>query len=204
MSQFAEPLIQRVHDLWFGPLDAAGCASPDKVKNWFSKDPAFDDSIRKHFLEYVDPAYMGALDRWIKTDEGLVALTVILDQFPRNMFRGLEQSFAYDKKALAIVYATMKDDRYLSMPAVYAYFCLMPTMHSEFLDVQNVGVEAFGKLLQKVTPPHKSMIANALSYAKAHRDIIARFGRFPHRNALVHRESTPEEIEFLKQPGSSF
>ncbi|WP_141735334.1 DUF924 family protein [Oligoflexus tunisiensis] len=204
MTAFTEPLIQSIHDLWFGELDAEGRAKPEKVRQWFTKDPAFDQTIRKRYLEYVDPAFMGALDRWTKDDAGLVALTVLLDQFPRNMFRDTPRAFAYDKKALATVGLALQDDRYLAMPALYAYFCLMPTMHSEILEVQELGLEAFTRLEQNVSIAHKELIGTAQRYAKAHRDIIARFGRFPHRNRILGRESTPEETAFLLEPGSSF
>lgn len=204
MTQFTEPLIETIHRFWFGELDAEGRASPEKTQKWFSKDPAFDALIRKHFQEYVDPAFMGALDRWTKNDAGLVALIILLDQFPRNMFRDSTRAFAYDKKALASAFLAVQDQRYLGMPALYAYFSLMPTMHSEYLDVQELGLEAFTRLLEKVPAPHKDMIGVAQRYAKAHRDIIARFGRFPHRNAILGRASTSEEIAFLQEPGSSF
>jgi uncharacterized protein (DUF924 family) len=204
MPTFTEPLIQSIHDLWFGELDTEGRAHPDKVKQWFGKDPAFDALIRKHYLEYVDPAFMGAFDRWPKTDEGLVALTILLDQFPRNMFRDTPRAFAYDKKGMATSFLVFEEDRYLKMPPLYAYFTLMPTMHAEFRDVQEMGFNAFTRLLDRVPDVHKEMIGNAQRYAKAHRDIIERFGRFPHRNKLLGRESTPEELAFLKEPGSSF
>lgn len=204
MPTFTEPLIQSIHDLWFGELDADGRAQPEKVQKWFSKEPAFDELIRKRFLEYVDPAFMGAFDRWPKTDEGLVALIILLDQFPRNMFRDTARAFAYDKKGMATSFLVFEDDRYLKMQPLYAYFSLMPTMHAEYLDVQEMGLTAFTRLLDKVPAVHKEMIGSAQRYAKAHRDIIARFGRFPHRNAILGRASTPEEIAFLKEPGSSF
>ncbi len=204
MSTFIEPLIQSIHEFWFGALDADGRASPEKVQTWFKKDPAFDGSIRKRYLEYVDPAFMGAFDRWPQTDEGLVALTILLDQFPRNMFRDTARAFSYDKKGMATSFLVFKDDRYLSMQPLHAYFSLMPTMHAEFLDVQEMGLTAFTRLLDKVPDVHKEMIGSAQRYAKAHRDIVARFGRFPHRNAILGRASTPEEIAFLKEKGSSF
>jgi uncharacterized protein (DUF924 family) len=204
MTAFQEPLIQSIHNLWFGELDAAGQAKPEKVRQWFTKDPAFDQVIRKRFQEYVDPAFMGALDRWTKDDAGLVALIVLLDQFPRNMFRDTPRAFAYDKKALATAGVALQDDRFLAMPALYAYFCLMPTMHSEKLEVQDIGLEAFTRLEQNVDAVHKELIGTARRFAQAHRDIIARFGRFPHRNQILGRDTTPEEAAFLLEPGSSF
>jgi len=204
VETFQEPLIQAIHKLWFGPLHAQGQVAPEKQLQWFRKDPEFDALIRKHYLEYVDHAFMGGFDRWTLQDEGLVALIILLDQFPRNMFRDTPRAFTYDKKALSSIYAAMKDDRYLKMPTVFAYFCLMPTMHSEFLDVQDKGLEAFGKLLAQTNGPNRDLVAGALQFAEAHREIIARFGRFPHRNALLGRTSTAEEIGFLQEPGSSF
>ncbi|HYX33077.1 MAG TPA: DUF924 family protein [Oligoflexus sp.] len=204
MTHFTEPLIKTIHELWFGELDAEGRALPEKSRRWFAKDPEFDKLIRKHYLEYIDPAFMGAFDRWMQTDEGLVALAIILDQFPRNMFRNSPRSFAYEKKALTFAGKALQDDRFLKMPAVYAYFCLMPTMHCEDLKIQDTGLDAFTRLLTSVSPAHKEMIGGAQRYAKAHRDIIERFGRFPHRNEILGRPSTPEELAFLKEPGSSF
>jgi uncharacterized protein (DUF924 family) len=204
VSSFQEPLIESIHKLWFGPLHGQGEVAPEKQQQWFRKDPEFDALIRKHYLEYIDPAFMGGFDRWTLHDEGLVALIILLDQFPRNMFRDTPRAFSYDKKALSLVYAVMNEDRYLKMPSVFAYFCLMPTMHSEFLDVQDRGLEAFGKLLAQTDGPNQDLIARALQFAEAHRQIIARFGRFPHRNELLGRASSAEEIAFLQEPGSRF
>jgi len=204
MTQFTEPLIQSINDLWFGELDAEGRAPAEKMQKWFAKDPAFDKLIRKHYLEYVDPGFMGAFDRWMTSDTGLAALAVLLDQFPRNMFRGMPRAFAYEKKALTLAGKALLDDRFLKMPVPYAYFSLMPTMHCEDLGIQETGLDAFTRLLELVPAVHKEMIGGAQRFAKAHRDIIARFGRFPHRNSILERPSTEEELTFLQEPGSSF
>ncbi len=204
MTDAQEPLVQAIHRLWFGTLDQAGHAPEANVKQWFGKSSDFDSKIRKHYLEYVDPAFMGAFDRWIVDDEGLVALIVLLDQFTRNMFRDTPRAFAYDKKALATSVTAIQSSRFLQLPAVHAYFVLMPTMHCEDLGIQDLGVKSFKELLERVAPSHQELIGNALRYAEAHRSIIARFGRFPHRNAILGRHSTAEETAFLKEPGSSF
>ena len=199
-----EPLVTAIHKFWFGPLDAEGRTTPDIMQQWFTKNPEFDRTIHKKFGEYVDVAFMGAFDRWIKSDTALVALIVLLDQLPRNMFRDTPRSFAYDKKALATMWHAVEGDRYLQMPTLHGYFALMPSMHAENLEVQDFGVKAFAKLLNHAPEAHKPVIASALRYAEAHQAIISRFGRFPHRNAILGRESTAEEVAFLKEPGSSF
>jgi uncharacterized protein (DUF924 family) len=174
------------------------------MQQWFAKDPDFDQFIRKHYLEYIDPGFMGAFDRWMTTDAGLVTLAVLLDQFPRHMFRGMPRAFAYEKKALTMAGKALQDDRYLKMPVPYAYFSLMPTMHCEDLGIQEKGLDAFTRLLEHAPAVHKEMLGEAQRFAKAHRDIIARFGRFPHRNVILERPSTAEELVFLQQQGSSF
>ncbi|MCX6131242.1 MAG: DUF924 domain-containing protein [Proteobacteria bacterium] len=199
-----EPLAQGILDFWFGPLGNAGEVTSSRQEQWFAKNPEFDASIKRRYEDCIDAAFMGGLDRWTLHPESLVALIVLLDQFSRNMFRGTDRAFAYDKKALAIALPAIRSGDYLKAPTVHGYFMLMPTMHCEFLDIQEEGLSAFKQLLTRTEPTNKSLIVNACRYAEAHRDIIARFGRFPHRNSIVGRVSSPEEQQFLQEPGSSF
>ena len=199
-----EPLAQGILDFWFGPMLVGRMQDIAKQQQWFKADAVFDKSLSRRYQEYLDPGFMGALDRWTHQDHGLVALIVLLDQFPRNIFRGTARAFAYDKKALSLAVLALEQDRYLRLPAVMAYFSLMPTMHSEQLEVQNLGIAAFTKLLAVTESAQRDLIEKALTYAEAHRAIIARFGRFPHRSLLLDRESTAEELVFLTEPGSSF
>jgi len=199
-----EPLAQGVLNFWFGPLNDVGQASPDKVKRWFIKDDAFDKEIRKHFEEYLQPAAWGALDRWNLADTGRVALLVLLDQFPRNVYRNDPKAFYFDRKALHLSLESITSQHFLRVPTSYGYFCLMPTMHAESLEAQETGIEAFHRLAAAAPLELQETVANGLIYAIKHRDIIARFGRFPHRNEILGRETSAEEAEFLQQPGSSF
>lgn len=183
-----DPRIDEVIEFWFG-------VKPEK---WFVKDPAFDDEIRQKFGSLHAEAASGALDKWRGTPRGDLALLVLLDQFPRNLFRGDAKSFATDAKALVIARSMKRDD----LPFLQQLVSLIPYQHSEDLAMQNEGVAAYEALVK--AHPDDQFAAVSLDFAKQHHAIIQRFGRFPHRNAMLGRDSTPEEIEFLKQPGSSF
>lgn len=160
---------------------------------WFKKDPAFDAEIRGRFQRLQEAISRGDCDEWLETRRGTVACVIVLDQFSRNMYRGTGRMFASDRQALAAARRALErgDDQALS--ADERSFLHMPFMHSEQLSDQEHSVALFAD-----GPPE------GLWYAERHREIIRRFGRFPHRNELLGRESTPEEIEFLKEPGSSF
>ena len=164
-------------------------AGPDA---WFEKDDAFDAEIRARFLATYEAAAAGRLT-WDKTPDGALALLIVLDQFPRNMFRGTARSFASDSLALTAARGTIARgfDRLLS--PVERRFIHLPFEHAEDLAAQRRSLA----LCHALDPED-------MQYAKRHYEIIARFGRFPHRNAALGRQSTAEEIEFLKQPGSSF
>ena len=185
------------HDVlrfWFGP-DLAD----EERAEWFKKDPAFDAEIRRHFGARVDEALAGGLATWDVTPWGALAHLLLLDQFTRNIFRGSGRSFAGDALALACAQRLVArgDDRQL--PGVMRWFVYLPYEHSEDPAAQRESLRLFAALAADA-PKY----AGGLEWAKKHEVIIARFGRFPHRNALLGRASTAEEIEFLKEPGSSF
>lgn len=161
---------------------------------WWKKDPAFDAEVQGRFLALHDAIMRGEREDWLATPRGALAYVVVLDQFSRNMFRGTGRMFASDARALAAARRALArgDDRALA--ADERIFLYMPFMHSEDIADQDRCVALF-----TASPSEEQ-----LRYAEMHRDIIRRFGRFPHRNALLGRASTPEEEEFLKQPGSSF
>ena len=199
-----EPLAKSILDFWCGDLDEGGSASPEKKLRWFKKDPEFDDSIKRLYSSYLETAFMGAYDRWTETLGGTAAAIILMDQFPRNIYRGSPKSWQWDKKAIALSLMAIDKGDHLKAPASWAYFIMMPTMHSESLDFQEIGVRGFTTLAEQHKGEAKTTFENALGYAISHRDIVARFGRFPHRNDILGRESTTEEIDFLKEPGSSF
>jgi uncharacterized protein (DUF924 family) len=179
-------------DFWFG---APG--SPEHGTNrqeWFKKSDAFDAEIRRRFAKDVDAAIDGGLEGWAQNAEGALALIILLDQFPRNIFRNSGRSFAGDARALETAKRAIAcgfDEERAKFERVFFY---LPFEHSEDLADQDRCIALVSALGDD----------NYIDYAHRHRDIVARFGRFPHRNALLGRASTDEEIEFLKQPNSSF
>lgn len=186
----SDPRAAEVIRFWFG--------SADRDKRWFQKDDAFDREVRVRFLALHEQAAARALEPWKDAPADCLALVVVLDQFPRNMFRGSARAFATDTAALAAAKHAVAKAYDRHMPPEQRLFLYLPFEHSESLADQERACELIRPLADF------AVTAEVYRYALAHRDIIRRFGRFPHRNVLLGRASTPEEIEFLKGPGSSF
>jgi len=191
MSRFQEIL-----DFWFGKPHEEDYGKSRKV--WFIKNPDFDEEVRSRFLSDYARAAAGELDDWKNSPLSCLALIILLDQFSRNMFRGQPQAFATDPQALAAAKHAVEKGFDRELLPIQRWFIYMPFEHSENLDDQHQCVELFSKL--KDYPE----CASGVDYAHRHLNVIQRFGRFPHRNKILNRETTPEEMEFLKQPGSSF
>jgi uncharacterized protein (DUF924 family) len=177
--------IAAIWDFWFAPAHEA---------KWYEKDAAFDAEIRARFGKLHEAAAAGALDHWPVSAHGALALILLLDQFSRNLHRNDPRAFAGDAKALAVAELAVSRGFDRGFPFKAQQFFYLPFEHAEDLAAQQRCIELF------------TACANdeGLKYAIAHRDIIARFGRFPHRNAALGRTTTAEEIEFLKGPNSSF
>jgi uncharacterized protein (DUF924 family) len=168
--------------------------------SWFGGGPSFDDAIRERFGPTIEAALDGALDAWAGTAEGRLSLVIVLDQFTRNVFRGTEQAFAGDARALALAPEGVANGHAASLAATERSFLLMPFMHAETLAAHDEGVAAFERLLAEVAGEEADVVAsveNNLKYARTHREVVARFGRYPHRNALLGRPSTPDEDAYL-------
>lgn len=161
---------------------------------WFKKDANFDEMIRQRFLKTYQAARADDLKSWQTTAEGSLALVIVLDQFPRNMFRDKPQAFATDAQALKISKQTIANGMDQTLPKTQRWFMYLPFMHSEDLADQERSIELFKALGNE----------NSLKYAHDHHAIIKRFGRYPHRNEILGRRNTPEEEAFLREPGSSF
>jgi uncharacterized protein (DUF924 family) len=198
-----------VIDFWFGPLDPQGRMAPAQRMKWFKKDDAFDAEIRARFGavhdaatkgELHDAATKGELDPWTATARGRLALIVVLDQFSRNLFRGSPRSFAGDARALQIAREAvrLRQDREVFEDGRPSFY--MPFMHAEDLAMQDAAVALF----EAWDAERGEENGEGVKFARMHRDIIRRFGRFPHRNAILGRASTDEELAFLQTPGSSF
>ncbi|WP_300304124.1 DUF924 family protein [Ferrovibrio sp.] len=184
-----------VLDFWF---DRGGAEALRPRQAWWEKNLAFDEAIRQRFDAAVERALAGDYAGWAEQAESALALIILLDQFPRNLHRGTAKAFAGDARALSIARQMTDRGFDIGLPPVMRQFVYMPFEHSEAPDDQDFSCLLFAAL-EKDLPGH-----GILDYAERHRAIIARFGRFPHRNAALGRDSTPEENEFLRQPGSSF
>ncbi|HLU77850.1 MAG TPA: DUF924 family protein [Burkholderiales bacterium] len=187
---------QRVLDFWFGTADMPGYGQPRP--EWFRKSDAFDETIRERFESTYEAAARGELVHWQDVPESALALVIVLDQFPRNMYRGTPRAFAADPLALSVARHIVAQGWDRSMKPVERLFVYLPYEHAEDMAMQRESVRLFETLRDD------PQSVGGIDYAWRHYEIIERFGRFPHRNAILGRPSTPEEIEFLKQPGSSF
>lgn len=177
---------------WFGTKDVADF--PKSLQKWWKKDASFDQEIRDLFLPLHEQAMQGDLDHWQDTPAGCLALVIVLDQFSRNMFRDTPRSFASDSRALDITFHALEKGFDACLPESGRLFLYLPLEHSEDIDNQNACVSLMRNFEE----------AQFLDFAIKHRDVIRRFGRFPHRNAILGRPNTADEEAFLQQPGSRF
>ena len=181
-----------VLDFWFGPRSAPDFGVPRDW--WFRKSDQTDTAIRQRFGADVEAALAGARDGWASSPRGALALILLLDQFTRNIFRDTPRAFAGDAQALRLAKSLVDSGANLKLAPIERWFATLPYEHSEQLIDQYESVHLFEALVPLGLP-------DALKWARMHCEVIQRFGRFPHRNAILGRPSTPEELEHLKQHG---
>ena len=191
-----DSLAVAILDFWFGSPGAPEHGAARDV--WFRKDPAFDDAIRQRFGDAVNVAVAGGYGEWCNTASGALARVLLLDQFTRNIFRDTPRAFAGDARALATAEDAVARGFDRELEPYGRWFAYMPFEHAEDVAAQRRSLELFGALARDMND------ASSLEWAQKHAEVIFRFGRFPHRNAILGRESTPEELAFLAQPGSRF
>jgi uncharacterized protein (DUF924 family) len=193
-----------VLDFWFGLSGSAAEVAGRQGRLWFGKSPENDLAVAEQFSATLLAATAGQLDHWAETPRGRLALVIVLDQFPHHIHRDQPQAFATDPQALALSLAALavgEDQKLVSIERVFLY---LPLEHAESVEMQDRSVALYEKLAHEAAPDERALFDNFLDYARRHRDVVVRFGRYPHRNAILGRPSTAEEIEFLKQPGSRF
>jgi uncharacterized protein (DUF924 family) len=183
-------------DFWFGAPGDTDRDLPRPI--WFTADPAFDAALRQHFSEDQRHAASRQLDHWATAPDTCLALILLLDQLSRNLSRGSPDAYACDAQARSVARQAIARGFDRMMPSVRRWFFYLPFEHSEELADQEVSLVLFGAL------PSSPDNIDALCSARRHHEIIARFGRFPHRNRILGRISTAAELEFLKEPDSSF
>jgi uncharacterized protein (DUF924 family) len=195
MLRSMNPEAQAVYQFWFPPDAGDG-----PRREWFVKDEAFDQQIRERFGALIEQALAGGLRAWdAEGPRSALARILLLDQFTRNTWRGTPIAFAGDHLALQAAQDMVDADEDLALPPFQRAFVYMPFEHAENMAMQDQAVALFTRLAHA----HPAL-NDMLDYARRHREVIARFGRFPHRNAILGRSSTQEETEFLLQPGSGF
>ncbi len=200
MSRGAETLL----DFWFGDdLDSPEGVGA-RMATWFQGGASFDDAIRARFAGWPDAAIAGELDEWRVTPRGMLALVLVLDQLPRNLHRDSPHAFAYDTRALEVARQAIAAGHVDLLHPIEAGFLLLPLEHAEDLACQEECIAAYARLRDDARPTLRPFLETSVDYAERHRVLIARFRRFPHRNAVLGRESTEEERRFLEAGGDTF
>jgi uncharacterized protein (DUF924 family) len=189
------PAAQDVIAFWF---------ADENVARWYVADTAFDDEIRQRFGGLAEAAAAGRLDSWTQTPTDWLALLILLDQFSRNLHRGDARSWTQDVKAQHLALSGIAKGYDRELPALQRVFAYMPLEHAESIPLQQRSVELFDALRGEVPSDQRARFDEFHAYARKHREVIARFGRFPHRNAVLQRVNTPEETLYLAQPGAGF
>lgn len=193
-----------VLEFWLGAEPARALRDPARNRLWWRKDAATDADIRARFDTWVAAALAGRLHPWADAPDGLLALVLLTDQFTRNIHRDTPAAFAGDPLALAWCRQGIAAGWEPRLSAAERAFLYMPLEHSEILADQDECVARFERLVAESAAVERGALAGMLDYARRHREVIARFGRFPHRNAILGRESSAAELEFLRTPGSRF
>ena len=178
--------LEEVLAFWF---------APDHIAKWYVKETPFDEAVRRHLGRHHEAACRGVYDGWRELPRGCLALVVLLDQVPRNIYRDQARAFASDPQARAVTHLALARGYHHALVQRQRALLYMPLEHSETLSDQQLCCQ----LMAKISEEPKFLLS-----AEQHRDIVQRFGRFPHRNAALGRETTPEEAEFLREPNSSF
>jgi uncharacterized protein (DUF924 family) len=189
---------------WLGDVDGDGLAEEALTQRWWRKDRDFDHEVAAKFEPTWQAIMAGDREAWLAQPHSRLAYVIVLDQFSRNMFRDTPRAFEGDSKALRVAADGVERGFDRALHGHERVFFYMPFMHSEELAMQERSVELFTKLRDQTEGRVREAVAGNVDYAKRHRDVIARWGRFPHRNRILGRPSTPAELEFLRQPGSSF
>jgi uncharacterized protein (DUF924 family) len=198
---------REVREFWFGRLPLSARALAARMRFWFPDDAPseltrqLDAAIQARFEPLMQQAARGEFDAWADSPRRRLSLILLLDQFPRNVYRGTARAFASDERALALALSGIQSGAEGALDVVERIFFYMPLQHAESLEVQDESVAAYRRLLNEAPDPLRGEIAGVLHYAVQHREVIERFGRFPTRNVTLGRETTREEREYLTTAG---
>ncbi len=190
--------IERIFTFWLEPKPETEADAEARWKFWFTSSDAVDRDIRERFGTLVAKARQGELDGWTATPRGTLALIVLIDQFSRNLYRGTPDAFSADDKALAIARAGFANGSFAGFDVFDNLFAALPFRHAEDVAAQRVALDIAQRDAMRGKPAWKRFLTDSVEYARKHYDVIARFGRFPHRNATLGRATTAEETEYLE------
>ncbi len=197
------PEAEAILDFWLGvDLDSNGGDS--RNRRWFAVSESMDRDIEHRFSDVLDRAVAGQLDHWRRTSRGTLALIILLDQFSRNIFRGTVRAFAQDDMALRLATEAIANGLDRDLDETERGFLYMPFQHAEDRNVQDRSVALYDELNTQAGEQFRNVTNNFFRYAQEHRAIVAQFGRFPHRNAILGREATPQEVLFLTTDDRAF
>lgn len=194
---------ETILEFWFGSDADDAAVAKERANLWWSKNKETDDKIRRRFEIYVILAVSEQLRDWLATSRGRLALIILTDQFPRNIYRD-DRAFSCDQKALTWCIEGLEQKVDRELRPIERVFFYLPLEHAEYIEHQDLSVKCFSELVSTVPAEQRPIFEEYLDYAVRHRQIIERFGRFPHRNEILGRESTADEAAFLAEPGSSF
>jgi uncharacterized protein (DUF924 family) len=196
--------IKEVLDYWFSDSDLDSLTLDSRMDRWFGSSSDLDAEIVERFGELVDKASGDELDAWAEEPEGRLALIILLDQFRRNIYRGKSEAFTKDKKALKICIEGTMSGVHKNLSPEQRLFFFMPLQHAESLKIQEKSVSIYNALAGSVSDTLRETFETCAQFAELHRDIVAEFGRFPHRNAVLGRENTEAESAYLSEDAPSF
>jgi uncharacterized protein (DUF924 family) len=189
---------KEILDFWFGELDDQGLPDSDHRNRWFRSTKKFDQEVRRRFMSMLLFSSEQGLDHWRREPGGILAEILLLDQFSRNIFRGFAMAFDQDVLARKLCRLSMDKGHDMALPPVQRAFVYMPLQHSELLADQKLSVECYKQLVESTSGVMRDFMESFVQSAQDHRDIIQKFGRFPHRNKAIGRTSRPPEVEYLK------
>jgi uncharacterized protein (DUF924 family) len=196
--------IDAILSFWFREQALSAPQIDRRLDVWFGEDPVFDHEIKKEFGNEIELAASGKIDHWAHKPRGRLALILLLDQFRRNVFRDTADAFSMDAKALKLCVEGTMARKNRGLTPIEQVFFYMPLQHAESRKVQAKSVEIYNRLAAAVSPTLRETFETIAQFAELHRDIIDRFGRFPHRNQLLDRANTPEEDEYLAGDSPDF
>lgn len=200
----AAPKAREVLEFWLADSDLNPGTAKSRKDMWFGGSPEVDAEIARRFAGLVDEVASGRCDDWFDHPAGQLAQIIVLDQFPRNLYRNTARAFAYDGKALELTRSLLDTGVIAALGWISRAFALMPMQHSEDASVQERSVEEFERLARQCPKEYRPLLEDNAGYARLHRDIVARFGRFPHRNKVLGRQSTREEEAWLADGAPTF